>query len=68
MPVHLGYQAVLNEESEVAIVGGVNVLLAPALTRMLGKAGALSPEGICRSFDDAANGYARGEGGAVVIL
>ncbi|KAI0904965.1 6-methylsalicylic acid synthase [Ustulina deusta] len=66
--VHLGYQAVLNGESEVAIVGGVNVLLAPALTRMLGKAGALSPEGICRSFDDDANGYARGEGGAVVIL
>ncbi|KAI0459054.1 6-methylsalicylic acid synthase [Xylaria acuta] len=66
--VHLGYQAILNGESEAAIVGGVNVLLAPALTRMLGKAGALSPEGICRSFDDAANGYARGEGGAVVIL
>ncbi|KAI1122634.1 6-methylsalicylic acid synthase [Nemania abortiva] len=66
--VHLGYQAILNGESEVAIVGGVNVLLAPALTRMLGKAGALSPEGICQSFDDAANGYARGEGGAVVIL
>ncbi|TGJ81633.1 hypothetical protein E0Z10_g7123 [Xylaria hypoxylon] len=66
--VHLGYQAILNGESEVAIVGGVNVLLAPALTRMLGKAGALSPEGICRSFDDAANGYARGEGGAVVVL
>ncbi|KAI1758243.1 6-methylsalicylic acid synthase [Xylaria castorea] len=66
--VHLGYQAILNGESGVAIVGGVNVLLAPALTSMLGKAGALSPEGICRSFDDAANGYARGEGGAVVIL
>ncbi|KAF2969744.1 hypothetical protein GQX73_g3823 [Xylaria multiplex] len=66
--IHLGYQCILNGESEVAIVGGVNVLLAPALTRMLGKAGALSPEGICRSFDDAANGYARGEGGAVVVL
>ncbi|GAW17617.1 hypothetical protein ANO14919_070760 [Xylariales sp. No.14919] len=66
--IHLGAQAIVNGESEVAIAGGVNVLLAPALTRMLGKAGALSPEGICRSFDDAANGYARGEGGAVVIL
>lgn len=66
--VHLGRQAILNRESQVAIVGGVNVLLAPALTRMLGKAGALSHEGICRSFDDAANGYARGEGGAIIIL
>ncbi|KJZ74128.1 hypothetical protein HIM_06577 [Hirsutella minnesotensis 3608] len=66
--VHMGRQAIANGESQVALVGGVNVLLAPALTRMLGKAGALSPEGICRSFDDAANGYARGEGGAVVVL
>ena len=66
--VHMGRHAILNRESEVAIVGGVNVLLAPALTRMLGKAGALSPDGFCRSFDDGANGYARGEGGAVIIL
>ncbi|KAH6653270.1 6-methylsalicylic acid synthase [Truncatella angustata] len=66
--IHLGRQAILNGESGVAIVGGVHVLVAPGLTRMLGKAGALSPDGICRSFDDAANGYARGEGGAVVIL
>ncbi|KAJ4490129.1 acyl transferase domain-containing protein [Lentinula aciculospora] len=66
--VHMGCRAITNGESKVAIVGGVNVLLAPALTRMLGKAGALSPEGICRSFDDEANGYARGEGGAIVIL
>ncbi|KAJ3920496.1 6-methylsalicylic acid synthase [Lentinula edodes] len=66
--VHMGCRAITNGESRVAIVGGVNVLLAPALTRMLGKAGALSPEGICRSFDDEANGYARGEGGAIVIL
>ncbi|KAI1861841.1 hypothetical protein JX265_009344 [Neoarthrinium moseri] len=66
--IHLGRQAILNGESELAIVGGVHVLVAPGLTCMLGKAGALSPDGICRSFDDAANGYARGEGGAVVIL
>ncbi|KAF2766297.1 6-methylsalicylic acid synthase [Teratosphaeria nubilosa] len=66
--VHHGRQAILMRESRIAIVGGVNVLLAPALTRMLGKAGALSPDAICRSFDDAANGYARGEGGAVLVL
>lgn len=66
--VHWGSRAIQLRESEVAIVGGVNVLLAPALTRMLDKAGALSPEGICRSFDDAANGYARGEGGAILVL
>jgi 6-methylsalicylic acid synthase len=66
--VHLGRQAILSRESDVAIVGGVNVLCAPALTHMLTKAGALSPDGVCISFDDDANGYARGEGGAIVIL
>ncbi|KAG9250971.1 6-methylsalicylic acid synthase [Emericellopsis atlantica] len=66
--VDSGRLAIQLRESEVALVGGVNVLLAPALTRMLDKAGALSQEGICRSFDDAANGYARGEGGAVLVL
>ncbi|KIK57881.1 polyketide synthase [Collybiopsis luxurians FD-317 M1] len=66
--IHLGCKAIANNESKVAIVGGVNVQLAPAMTHMLGRAGVLSPEGICRSFDDEANGYGRGEGGGVVIL
>ncbi|KAK7990516.1 hypothetical protein PG990_014796 [Apiospora arundinis] len=35
---------------------------------MLGSAGALSPDGVCLSFDDDAHGYARGEGAAVLIL
>nr|APX44008.1 polyketide synthase [Pestalotiopsis microspora] len=66
--VHAGRQAVLNGESKVAIVGGVNVCLSPALFHMLGAAGALSPDGVCLSFDDDAHGYARGEGAAVLIL
>lgn len=66
--IHLARQAILSGESTVAICGGVNVICAPGLTHMLQKAGALSPEGVCRSFDDGACGYARGEGGAVVVL
>ncbi|KAI2604431.1 acyl transferase domain-containing protein [Hypoxylon fragiforme] len=66
--VHFGRQAVLGGESRVAIVGGVNVCLSPALFHMLGSAGALSPDGVCLSFDDDAHGYARGEGAAVLIL
>ncbi|KAJ4354064.1 uncharacterized protein N0V89_005797 [Didymosphaeria variabile] len=38
------------------------------LTYMLDKAGALASDGRCISFDDDAHGYARGEGGAIVIL
>lgn len=66
--VHMGRQAIANGESQVAIVGGVNVLCSPALFCMLGKAGALSPDGVCLSFDEDAHGYARGEGGAVLVL
>lgn len=66
--VHMGFQAIKTGESQIAIVGGVNVLCSPALFVMLSKAGALSPDGVCRSFADDANGYARGEGGAVLIL
>lgn len=66
--IHLGRQAILHGESGLAIVGGVHVLVAPGLTCMLEKAGALSPDGICRSFDDAAEGYGRGEGGAVIVM
>ncbi|KAH9907614.1 thiolase-like protein [Xylariomycetidae sp. FL2044] len=52
--------------SKVVITGGVNVLCVPGLTRVLDKAGALSPDGNCLSFDNRAHGYRRGEGAAVV--
>jgi 6-methylsalicylic acid synthase len=66
--IHLARQAIVTGESTVALCGGVNVLCAPGLTHMLDKAGALSPDGVCLSFDDSANGYARGEGGAIIVL
>lgn len=66
--VYLGRRAILSGEPDISIVGGVNVLCAPALTHMLTKAGALSPDGVCISFDDDENGYARGGGGAIFAL
>ena len=66
--IHHGAQAILTGESKIAIAGGVNALCGPGLTSVLDKAGATSKEGCCRSFDDSANGYGRGEGAAVVIL
>jgi 6-methylsalicylic acid synthase len=66
--IHLARQSIVTGESTVALCGGVNVLCAPGLTYMLDKAGALSPDGVCLSFDDNAHGYARGEGGAIIVL
>ncbi|KAI2620447.1 6-MSAS [Hypoxylon sp. NC1633] len=66
--IHHGRQAILAGESKIAITGGVNALCGPGLTSVLDKAGAISPDGSCLSFDDDAHGYGRGEGAAVVVL
>nr|AAB49684.1 putative polyketide synthase [Penicillium griseofulvum] len=66
--VHHARQAIRAGETDLAIAGGVNALLGPGLTRVLDEAGAISADGKCRSFDDSANGYGRGEGAGVVIL
>lgn len=66
--IHHGRQSLMTKETNVAIVGGVNVLAGPGLTRVLDIAGATSKDGVCRSFDNDANGYGRGEGASVIIL
>ena len=52
----------------MAFAGGVNVILSPMLHISFGKAGMLSKDGRCKSFDASANGYVRGEGSGAVIL
>jgi acyl transferase domain-containing protein/acyl carrier protein len=65
---HLACRGLWNGESELAFVGGVNVLVQPEVTIGFSKASMLSPDGRCKSFDARANGYVRGEGAGVVIL
>lgn len=66
--IHHGRQSLLTGETDLVIAGGVQVLYGPGLTKVLDKAGAVSSEGICRSFDDESKGYGRGEGVGLVIL
>ncbi|MFE9445716.1 type I polyketide synthase, partial [Streptomyces sp. NPDC006602] len=66
--VHLACESLRRGESDVAIVGGVNLVLGPASAAASATFGALSPDGRCRTFDAAANGYVRGEGGVAVVL
>lgn len=44
-----------------AIVGGTNLILRPGCTTMMSEQGILAPDGSCKTFSMAANGYARGE-------
>ncbi|WP_136625889.1 polyketide synthase, partial [Mycobacterium attenuatum] len=55
-------------ECDLAVAGGVHLNLDPYAAESLAELGVLSPGGICRPFDDRADGYVRGEGGGVVVL
>lgn len=66
--VHLAAHSVWNGECDLALAGGVNLMIGPNTAIAESKSGFLSPEGRSKAFDDSADGYARGEGGAVVIL
>ena len=66
--VHLACQSLRNAECRMAIAGGVNLILAPELFIALSHARMLAPDGRCKTFDAAADGFARGEGCGVVVL
>ncbi|WP_232247424.1 type I polyketide synthase [Kitasatospora azatica] len=66
--VHLACASLRDGESDLALAGGVNLILAPDSTLALERAGTLSADGRCFTFDARANGYVRGEGGGVVVL
>jgi acyl transferase domain-containing protein/acyl-CoA synthetase (AMP-forming)/AMP-acid ligase II/surfactin synthase thioesterase subunit/nucleoside-diphosphate-sugar epimerase len=55
-------------ECGCVLVGGVNVLLSPTLSIIFSKAGMLAPDGKCKTFDEKADGYVRGEGCGMVVL
>lgn len=66
--VHQACQLLRAGETSLALAGGVSALIGPGLTRVLDQAGATAPDGRCKTFDAAADGYGRGEGAAVVVL
>jgi len=66
--VHLACQALRNGECDIALAGGVNVILDPLTNILLSQMGVIAPDGRCKTFDAAADGYSRGEGCGVVML
>jgi acyl transferase domain-containing protein/NADPH:quinone reductase-like Zn-dependent oxidoreductase/acyl carrier protein/short-subunit dehydrogenase len=66
--LHLAAEAIRNGTIDTAIVGGVNLLLSPFSYVGFSQASMLSPTGLCRPFDAAADGYVRSEGVIAVVL
>jgi acyl transferase domain-containing protein len=65
---HLAVQNLRNRDCDMAIVGGVNLILAPDTTVALSKARMMAPDGRCKAFDASADGFVRGEGCGVLVL
>ncbi len=53
---------------DLALAGGVNVILSGRLLEFRANAGMLAPDGQCKTFDASANGYVRGEGCGILVL
>ncbi|WP_437756705.1 type I polyketide synthase [Sorangium sp. So ce1389] len=66
--LHLACQGLRSGECELALVGGVNLLLGPQISVSFSKARMLSADGRCKTFAASADGYGRGEGCGVVVL
>ncbi|WP_415399085.1 type I polyketide synthase [Synechococcus sp. W4D4] len=66
--VHLACESLWRGESRSALAGGVQALIHAGLQSAFCKAGLLAPDGRCKSFDAAANGYVRSEGAGAVLL
>ena len=55
-------------EADLALAGGVHTILSGRLLELRANAGMLAPDGRCKTFDAAANGYVRGEGCGILVL
>lgn len=66
--VHLACQSLRLGECQVALAGGVNVILMPETMVTLAKARMLAADGRCKTFDASADGYGRGEGCGMLVL
>ena len=66
--VHAACLSLRQRECDAALVGGVNAIVSPDTTISFSRAHMLAADGRCKTFDESADGYVRGEGCGVVIL
>ena len=66
--IHQAVAALQRGEADLALAGGVNAILLAENTRLMLAGGMLAPDGLCKTFDAAADGFVRGEGCGILAL
>ncbi|MFH0729430.1 MAG: SDR family NAD(P)-dependent oxidoreductase [Pseudomonadota bacterium] len=66
--IHQACQSLRAGDCDLALAGGVHLIISPEITVFLSRAHVLSPDGRCKTFDAAADGFARGEGCGMIVL
>ena len=66
--LHQGVAGLLRGDADLVLTGGVNAMLLAGAREVLSASGVLSPDGRCKTFDAAADGYVRGEGCGMLVL
>jgi acyl transferase domain-containing protein/NADPH:quinone reductase-like Zn-dependent oxidoreductase/SAM-dependent methyltransferase/short-subunit dehydrogenase/acyl carrier protein len=66
--VHLACQSLRTGECRMAIAGGVNLILSPENSVIFAKSQMLAADGRCKTFDASADGFAEGEGCALIVV
>ncbi len=66
--IHLACRSLLQHECDIALAGGVNVLLTPYITVAYSQSRMMAPDGRCKFGDAKADGYVRSEGCGMVVL
>jgi acyl transferase domain-containing protein len=65
---HLACRSLHDQDCEIALVGGVNLVLSPTWNLAFSKFGFMSADGRCKAFDSRADGYVRGEGCGMIAV
>lgn len=66
--IHLACQSLRLGETDLALAGGVSVMITPELFVAMTKVGFMAADGECKTFDASADGFGRGEGCGIVAL
>ncbi|WP_458789382.1 choline/carnitine O-acyltransferase [Adonisia turfae] len=66
--VHQACNSLRLSECQMALAGGVKLHLTPDSYIATSRARMLSADGYCKTFDESADGYGRGEGCGIIVL